>query len=101
MANKVISLAEESLECGFPQRASAKAISDARLATDNDDYRGIQVRLNERELDHLYGLRATRQSPLTSHNAFSRDLLKPYERGLYEHRALHGGGPHWGGMIAE
>jgi len=41
LANKVISLAEESLECGFPQRASAKAISDARLVTDNDDYREV------------------------------------------------------------
>ena len=39
------SLAEESLECGFPQRASAKAISDAQLATDNNDYRDKRVRL--------------------------------------------------------
>ena len=38
---------------------------------------------------------------LTSHNAVSQDLLKPYERGLYEHCALHAGDPHWGGMIAD
>jgi hypothetical protein len=31
----------------------------------------------------------------------SRDLLKSYERGLYEHCALYAGDPHWGGMIAE
>ena len=30
-----------------------------------------------------------------------RDLLKSYERGLYEHCAFHAGDPHWGGMIAE
>ena len=36
-----------------------------------------------------------------SQNAVSRDLLKSYERGLYEHCALHAGDPHWGGMIAE
>ena len=30
----------------------------------------------------------------------SRDLLKSYERGLYEHCALDSG-DHWGGMIAE
>jgi hypothetical protein len=37
----------------------------------------------------------------TSSNLVSRDLLKSYERGLYEHCALHAGDPHWGGMIAE
>jgi len=36
-----------------------------------------------------------------SHNAILRDLLKAYERGLYEHCALHAGDPRWGGMIAE
>ena len=36
-----------------------------------------------------------------SHNAVSRDLLKSYERGLYERCALHAGNPLWGGMIAE
>jgi len=35
-----------------------------KLATDNDDYRGIQVRLSERELEHMYGLRVTRPSAI-------------------------------------
>jgi hypothetical protein len=38
---------------------------------------------------------------LLSSKAVSRDLLKAYERGLYEHCALHAADPHWGGMIAE
>ena len=44
---------------------------------------------------------AWRRSPLISSKPVSRDLLKSYERGLYEHCALHAGDPHWGGMIAE
>jgi hypothetical protein len=41
------------------------------------------------------------EAGLVSSNAVSQDLLKSYERGLYEHCALHAGDPHWGGMIAE
>jgi len=44
---------------------------------------------------------ASLEPRLISVNAVSRDLLKSYERGLYEHCALHAGDPHWGGMIAE
>jgi len=32
------------------------------MTSDNDDYRGMQVPLAERELDHLYGLRVIRAS---------------------------------------
>ena len=43
-------------------------------ATDNDDYRDFQVPLSERQLDHLYGLRVSRQidSELRRHLEFSR-----------------------------
>jgi hypothetical protein len=52
------------------------------------------------QVDHVVS-RITNEVRLASWNAVSRDLLKSYERGLYEHCALHAGDPHWGGMIAE
>jgi len=38
--------------------------SHPQLASDNDDYRGTQVPLSDRELDHMYGFSVTRPSEL-------------------------------------
>ena len=43
-------------------------------ASDNDGYRGMQMLLSEREIAHLYGLRVTRQSGITSGYAVNQDL---------------------------
>jgi hypothetical protein len=76
-----------------PRRIRARQKRLQRLSR-HSDTSDCSERLSKKE-------RSDPNSVPTSSNLVSRDLLKSYERGLYEHCALHAGDPHWGGMIAE
>jgi hypothetical protein len=54
--------------------------------SDNDDYRGMELVIGN--LTSCTVCAFLVEVSLTSHTAASRDLLKPYGRGLYVHCAI-------------